>query len=226
MDAPVKVYGQDFMAYGENGRLIYQDDDGLMDLPPPRLPGRHQYANAAAAIAAIKAAGFEIGHRAAEKAMISVSWPGRMQRLQHGNLASLAPEGSEIWLDGGHNPGAGIVVAEALAEQEERFPRPLFLIAGMINTKDQSGYFRAFKGIARHVFTVPVSTSDAGVPNGELAARAIEAGLSAEPVNSVANALMLLRDTWDTREPAPRILIGGSLYLAGAVLDENGTPPI
>jgi dihydrofolate synthase / folylpolyglutamate synthase len=226
MDAPVKVYGQDFMAYGENGRLIYQDDDGLMDLPPPRLPGRHQYANAAAAIAAIKAAGFEIGHRAAEKAMISVSWPGRMQRLQHGNLSSLAPEGAEIWLDGGHNPGAGIVVAEALAEQEERFPRPLFLIAGMINTKDQSGYFRAFKGIARHVFTVPVSASDAGVPNGELAARAIEAGLSAEPINSVANALMLLRDTWDTREPAPRILIGGSLYLAGAVLDENGTPPI
>ncbi len=225
LDSPVKIYGQDFMAYAENGRMIYQDDDGLMDLPPPRLPGRHQYANAAAAIAAIKAAGFDIGHRAAEKAMVSVTWPGRMQRLQQGRLALLAPEGAEIWLDGGHNPGAGIVVAEALTEQEERFSRPLFLVCGMINTKDQSGYFRAFNGIARHVFTVPVSMSDSGVPNGELAARAIEAGLSAEPVNSVANALMLLRDTWDSREPAPRILIGGSLYLAGAVLAENGTPP-
>ena len=103
--------------------------------------------------------------------------------------------------------------------------RPLFLISGMINTKDQTGYFRAFKGIARHVFTVPISSSEAGVPNTELALRAEEAGLSAEPVNSVANALMLLRDTWDDRETPPRILIGGSLYFAGEVLSENGTPP-
>ena len=221
----VAIYGQDFMAYQENGRMIYQDGDGLMDLPQPRLPGRHQFANAAAAIAAVKAAGFELGHDAVEKAMTSVAWPGRMQRLPQGKLSALAPEGAEVWLDGGHNPGAGIVIAEALTEQEERHSRPLFLIAGMINTKDQSGYFRAFKGIVRHVYTVPVSASDAGVPNAELAARANEAGLSAEPVASVANALMLLRDTWDSRETPPRILIGGSLYLAGAVLAENGTPP-
>jgi len=225
LGSPATVYGQDFMAHGENGRLIYQDESGLMDLPPPRLPGRHQFANAAAAIAAVKAAGFDVSQRAAEKAMTSVSWPGRMQRLAQGNLVRLAPEGAELWLDGGHNPGAGLVVAEALAEQEERYARPLFLIAGMINTKDQTGYFRAFKGIVRHVYTVPVSASDAGVPNGELAARAAEAGLSAEPVESVANALMLLRDTWRQGDTPPRILIGGSLYLAGAVLAENGTPP-
>jgi dihydrofolate synthase/folylpolyglutamate synthase len=194
-----------------------------MDLPLPRLPGRHQYANAAAAIAAVKAAGVEIGHRAAERAMTHVAWPGRMQKLTQGKLVDLAPKGAEIWLDGGHNPGAGIVVAEALAEQEEKNPRPLVLISGMINTKDQTGYFSAFKGLARHVYTVPVSNSDSGVPNDELALRAEEAGLSAEPVSSVASALMLLRDTWDG--PAPRILIGGSLYFAGAVLDENGTPP-
>ncbi|MER9486463.1 bifunctional folylpolyglutamate synthase/dihydrofolate synthase [Mesorhizobium sp. M0563] len=224
LDCPAFVYGQDFLAYEENGRMVYQDEDGLMDLPPPRLPGRHQFANAAAAIAAVKAAGFEISHRAAEKAMTNVAWPGRMQKLPQGRLSELAPKGADIWLDGGHNPGAGVVVAEALAEQEEKNPRPLFLISGMINTKDQSGYFRAFKGLVRHVYTVPVSTSDAGVPNDELATRAIEAGLSAEPVSSVANALMLLRDTWDG--PSPRILIGGSLYLAGAVLAENGTPPV
>ncbi|ESW83662.1 bifunctional folylpolyglutamate synthase/dihydrofolate synthase [Mesorhizobium sp. C280B] len=223
LDCPAFVYGQDFLAYEENGRMVYQDEDGLMDLPPPRLPGRHQFANAAAAIAAVKAAGFEISHRAAEKAMANVAWPGRMQKLPQGRLSELAPKGADIWLDGGHNPGAGVVVAEALAEQEEKNPRPLFLISGMINTKDQSGYFRAFKGLVRHVYTVPVSLSDAGVPNDELATRAIEAGLSAEPVSSVANALMLLRDTWDG--PPPRILIGGSLYLAGAVLAENGTPP-
>ncbi|MER8706793.1 folylpolyglutamate synthase/dihydrofolate synthase family protein [Mesorhizobium sp. M0323] len=224
LDCPAFVYGQDFLAYEENGRMVYQDEDGLMDLPPPRLPGRHQFANAAAAIAAVKAAGFEISHRAAEKAMANVAWPGRMQKLPQGRLSELAPKGADIWLDGGHNPGAGVVVAEALAEQEEKNPRPLFLISGMINTKDQSGYFRAFKGLVRHVYTVPVSLSDAGVPNDELATRAIGAGLSAEPVSSVANALMLLRDTWNG--PPPRILIGGSLYLAGAVLAENGTPPV
>ncbi|AZO04452.1 MULTISPECIES: folylpolyglutamate synthase/dihydrofolate synthase family protein [unclassified Mesorhizobium] len=223
LDCPTVVYGQDFLAFEENGRMVYQDEDGLMDLPLPRLPGRHQYANAAAAIAAVKAAGFEIGHRAAERAMTHVAWPARMQKLTQGKLVDLAPKGADIWLDGGHNPGAGIVIAEALAEQEEKNPRPLVLISGMINTKDQTGYFSAFKGLARHVYTVPVSNSDAGVPNDELALRAEEAGLSAEPVSSVASALMLLRDSWDG--PAPRILIGGSLYFAGAVLAENGTPP-
>ena len=226
LGAPLIVYGQDFVAYEENGRLIYQDDDGLMDLPPPRLPGRHQYANAAAAIAVVKAAGFDIGEREAERAMTSVDWPGRMQRLTVGRLVELAPPGSEIWLDGGHNPGAGIVVAEAMAEQEERFPRPLFMICGMLSTKDQTNYFRAFHGMVRHVFTVPVSMSEAGVPNAELAVRAGDAGLSAEPVASVENALKLLRDSWDAGEPAPRILIGGSLYLAGEVLALNETPPV
>jgi dihydrofolate synthase/folylpolyglutamate synthase len=196
-----------------------------MDLPPPRLPGRHQYANAAAAIAALRAAGFPVSDRVAEKAMAQVSWPARMQRLLSGRLVDLAPQGAEIWLDGGHNPGAGTVVSEALAELEDRNPRPLFMIAGMINTKDQTGYFRAFQGMVRHVFTVPVSESEAGVPHDELAVRASEAGLSAEPIASVANALRLLNETWDHKEPSPRILISGSLYLAGAVLAENGTPP-
>jgi dihydrofolate synthase/folylpolyglutamate synthase len=222
---PLEVYGQDFLAYEENGRLIYQDGTGLLDVSMPRLSGRHQLANAAAAIAAVRAAGFEIGHRAVDAAMGAVDWPGRMQRLPLGRLQPLAPEGAELWIDGGHNPGAGTVIAEALAEQEERNPRPLFLISGMINTKDQTGYFRAFAGMARHVYTVPVTHSEAGVPAAELAVRAAEAGLSAEPVGSVANALMLLRDTWDQNETPPRILICGSLYLMGEVLADNGTPP-
>ncbi len=225
LECPTMVYGQDFLAFEENGRMIYQDEWGLMDLSPPRLPGRHQFANAAAAIAAVKSAGFELTHRAVDRAMGTVDWPGRMQRLPRGRLAELAPQGAEVWLDGGHNPGAGLVVAEALTEQEERFQRPLFLICGMLNTKDQTGYFRAFEGMARHVYTVPVNASDAGVPTDELALRAEEAGLSAEPVSSVASALMLLRDTWNPGETPPRILIGGSLYLAGEVLAENGTPP-
>ncbi len=225
LGCPTHVYGQDFLAFEEHGRMVYQDQHGLLDLSLPRLSGRHQIANAAAAIAAVKAAGFEPRELAIDRAMATASWPGRMQKLPHGKLVELAPPGAEIWLDGGHNPGAGIVIAEALAEQEQRDPRPLFLIAGMINTKDQSGYFKAFKGLVKHVYTVPVAFSDAGVGNDELAVRAEAAGLSAEPVSSVASALMLLRDTWQDADVPPRILIGGSLYLAGAVLAENGTPP-
>lgn len=225
LGCPTWIYGQDFLAYEENGQLIYQDEQGLMDLSLPRLAGRHQLANAAAAITAVRAAGFAVEAPAANRAMSSVVWPGRMQRLPHGRLSELGPEGTEIWIDGGHNPGAGAVIAETLAALEEKNPRPLFLITGMINTKDPTGYFRAFEDMARHVFAVPVKGTDAGIAPEELMARADEAGLSAEPINSVDNALKLLRDTWDDSEPAPRILIGGSLYLVGDVLFENGTPP-
>lgn len=225
LGCPLFVYGQDFLAFEERGRLVYQDGEGLLDLPLPRLPGRHQHANAAAAIAAVKAAGFPVGQPAAERAMALVDWPGRMQRLTEGALVALAPKGAEIWIDGGHNPGAGAVVAEALANEEDRRPLPLVMIAGMIDTKDQAGYFRNFAGMVRHVFTVPVNDSDSGVPNDTLAARAGEAGLVAEPVASVENALMLLRDGWDADSPPPRILIAGSLYLVGEVLRRNGTPP-
>jgi dihydrofolate synthase / folylpolyglutamate synthase len=222
---PVSIYGQDFHGREEHGRMVYEDEDGLLDLPLPRLKGRHQLANAAAAIRAVKDAGFPHTNDVAEIAMQNVEWPARMQRLDHGRLVEFAPKGSEIWLDGGHNPGAGVVIAEALAEREEQRERPLFLITGMINTKDATGYFAAFHDMVRHVFTVPVAMSEAGVPPEKLANMAMDAGLSAEPVASVENALKLLGESWNGLEQAPRILIGGSLYLAGQVLAENGTPP-
>jgi dihydrofolate synthase/folylpolyglutamate synthase len=224
-DCPYAVYGQDFLSFEERGRMIYQDNTGLMDLPMPALLGRHQLANAAAAIHAVRTAGFTVPEYAVETAMTTVEWPARMQRLIKGKLVDLAVPGSEIWLDGGHNPGAGLVIAEAIATLEDRSQRPLFLITGMINTKDPVGYFQAFTGMARHVYTVPIRSSGAGIPHDELALAANEAGLSAEPVYSVENALKILRDSWDKSEPAPRILIGGSLYLAGDVLSDNGTPP-
>ncbi len=225
LDCPLSVYGQDFLAFEEHGRMVFQNEDGLIDLPLPRLLGRHQLSNAAAAIEAVQMAGFTITDKAAEKALMVVDWPARMQRLTHGALFDLAPAASEIWLDGGHNPGAGVVIAETLGDLEERSTRPLFLITGMINTKDPVGYFEAFAGMARHVFTVPIPSSDVGIANDELAIAAQKAGLSAEPVHSVANALKILRDTWAPDETPPRILIGGSLYLAGEVLRDNGTPP-
>ena len=223
--SPVFVFGQDYSAHEEHGRLIYQDEDGLIDLPLPRLIGRHQFANAAAAIRAIKTAGFSLEDDAIERGLQSVEWPGRMQRIQSGALMDLLVPGAELWLDGGHNPGAGQVIAEAMADLEERKPRPLFLIAGMLSTKDPIGYFKAFSDLARHVFTVPIEGSEAGIDPLVLADDAADAGLSAEPVSSVAEALNLLKENWSGLEQPPRILIGGSLYLVGDVLRQNGTPP-
>lgn len=226
LGCPVSVYGQDFMAHEEYGRLIYQDEDGLTDLPLPRLPGRHQYANSAAAIRAVKAAGFAPSEAAIENGLTSVEWPGRLQRLIEGRLAAIAPRGAEIWVDGGHNPGAGQVIAETMANLEERDPRPLFLIIGMINTKDPVGYFNAFKGLAEHVFAVPIRGSDAGIDAVALASDAASAGFKAAPVSSVAEALAEIGDIFANEDNAPRILIGGSLYLVGDVLADNGTVPV
>ena len=222
---PVSVYGQDFLAHEEFGRLIYQDDAGLIDLPLPRLPGRHQYANAAAAIRTIRAAGFDPSDAAIEKGLTTVEWPGRLQRLTSGRLAERAPKGAEIWVDGGHNPGAGKVIAETMANLEERDPRPLFLIIGMINTKDPAGYFQAFSGLAEQVFTVPIRGTDVGIDPVALAEDAAAQGFEVEPVSSVTEALAILSVLFENQPVAPRILIGGSLYLVGNVLADNGTPP-
>lgn len=225
LHCPTAAFGQDFMAHEEYGRLVYQDEFGLADLPLPRLPGRHQYANAAAAIRAVKAAGFTVTEAMMEKAMTSVEWPGRLQRLTEGNLIAYAPEGAEIWVDGGHNPGAGEVIAEAMAGFEERQSRPLFLIIGMINTKDPVGYFKAFAGLAEKVYCVPIRHSDAMIDPVILANAAYDAGLVAEPMSTVAEALEAIKQAVVPEKPAPRILMGGSLYLVGDVLADNGTPP-
>ncbi len=225
LGCPTSVYGQDFMAHEEFGRLIFQDENGLADLPLPRLPGRHQYANAAAAIRAVRAAGFDVPETAIEKGLAGVEWPGRLQRLAGGRLSHFGPPGAEIWIDGGHNPGAGHVIAEAMATFEERDPRPLFLIIGMINTKEPIGYFKAFLDLTEQVFTVPVHGSDAGLDPLALAADAAAAGLEANATSSVAEALGQIAELTDEDPVPPRVLIGGSLYLVGDVLAENGTPP-
>lgn len=225
LNCPTAVYGQDYSAHEEYGRLIYQDEFGLADLPLPRLPGRHQHANAAAAIRALKAAGFSVTEAMMERAMVSVDWPGRLQRLSEGKLMAHAPAGAEIWVDGGHNPGAGEVIAEAMAGFEERQSRPLFLITGMINTKDPIGYFKAFAGLAEKVFCVQIRHSDAMIDPVILANAAYDAGLVAEPMTTVADALDAITGSSSPDNIAPRILIGGSLYLVGDVLSDNGTPP-
>lgn len=216
--------GQDWTAFQEHGRLVFQDEDGLLDLPMPRLSGRHQLQNAGTAIAALRITGLPVPAAAFERGMETVEWSARLQRLPHGPLVDAAPRGTEVWLDGGHNAGAGEVVAGAMADLEDRVERPLFLIVGMLTTKDPAGFFAPFDGLARHVFTVPIPGSESGWSADALAEAAVSAGLSAEPVESPRAALELLADNW-TLERAPRVLICGSLYLAGDVLAENGTPP-
>jgi dihydrofolate synthase/folylpolyglutamate synthase len=147
-----------------------------------------------------------------------------MQRLRSGPLVDLAPAGSDIWLDGGHNPAAGTAIASAFAEIEDRDPRPLVLICGMLTTKDPAGFFRPFAGLARHVMTVPVPGSEAGFDPEALAGIAMASDVPARAFTSVADALRSLSTASGGGEP-PRILICGSLYLAGSVLMENGPLP-
>jgi dihydrofolate synthase / folylpolyglutamate synthase len=220
--APLRIAGEEWTATEERGRLVYQDSDGLLDLPAPKLYGRHQFENAGAAIAALRASGLKLPGSAFEAGMIRVDWPARMQRLSHGRLAALLPPESELWLDGGHNADGGRAIAAALADLEERVSRPLVLIVGMLSTKDSEGFLRNFSGLARRVITVPIH-QDKAVPAAELAGIAGNVGIPAIARDDVESALAVAGEL--DLEPAPRILITGSLYLAGEVLAANGTPP-
>ena len=154
--------------------------------------------------------------------MVQVEWPARMQRLSHGRLAELAPMGSELWLDGGHNVDGGQAIAAALADLEERVSRPVVVIVGMLSTKDCAGFLRNFSGLARRVIAVPIH-QDKAVPAGELAEIAASIGIPALARHNLESAIDLAGKL--DLEPPPRILITGSLYLAGEVLAANGTPP-
>ena len=186
--ADLFIANRDWVAHPEGGRLVYQDEDGLIDLPAPRLPGRHQYANAGTAIAALRRAGLGLPAAAFETGLSTVEWPARLQSLAGGALFSRLPD-AEIWLDGGHNPAAGHVIAEAMADLEERDPKPLVLISGMLNTKDPVGFFKPFAGLAQRVYTVPVPGSPASLDPADLAAAAEAAGLTAQAAADVPAAL-------------------------------------
>lgn len=225
LSAPAFVFGQDFSAHREHGRMVYQDEKGLLDLPLPKLIGAHQIDNAAVAIAGLRHAGHHWGDEAAiEKGLRSVDWPARLQRLTRGPLISMAPKGAEIWLDGGHNPHCAAAVSRAIADLEEKSDRPLYLICGMLKTKDAVGFLSAFRGLARHVVTVTVPGEAASLGAGALYDLSRQAGLDAAPAEDMEDAMLQLQ-AWaraHPKEPPPRILICGSLYLAGKVLRENG----
>jgi dihydrofolate synthase/folylpolyglutamate synthase len=221
--APLSIAGENWTATEERGRLVYQDDDGLLDLPAPRLYGRHQFENAGTAIATLRIGGLKLPPAAFEQGMLRVDWPARMQRLSQGRLAPLLPAESELWLDGGHNADGGRAIAAALADLEERVSRPLILIVGMLSTKDAEGFLRNFTGLARRVITVPIHQDKALQP-AALADIARGIGIPALARDDVESALVTIGKL--ELAPAPRVLITGSLYLAGEVLDANGTPPV
>ncbi len=216
--APLVMHGQDWTVRSEHGRLVYEDGTGLLDLDPPALIGAHQFENAGAALAGLRALGF--GEAACRAALADAVWPARMQRLARGPLAARMPPGAVLWLDGGHNASAGEALGAVLAELAARAPAPLWLIAGMIDTKAAEDFFRPLAPHASGAFTVTIPDTAAAIPAGVLAARARTAGLDARPADSVAAALEAILAAVPA---APlSVLICGSLYLAGSVLRENG----
>ncbi len=210
--AALLIHGQQWQVWEENGRLVYQDENGLLDLPLPNLIGAHQVQNAGAAIATLRALGKN--DAACEAAITTANWPARLQRLRQGPLVQAAGQ-AELWLDGGHNPAAGYALVEAL----QRLPkRPTYLICGMLNTKDITGYLAPLAEISEGLFGVSIEGETATLKASETAAAARSVGLKAEESRSVADAIA----TITAKDPTARILICGSLYLAGRVLRENG----
>ncbi len=199
---------QDWHVSEERGRLVYQDETGLLDLPPPALIGAHQFQNAGAAIAALRHLGLD--DAACEAAVTQVTWPARMQKLVKGPLLDAAPSAG-FWLDGGHNAACGVTLAESLA----RLPaRETFLVCGMLNTKDIAGYLAPIAPhvAALHAVTIPDEANT--LPADVTAEAARAAGMEAFEAESLSEAVKTIA----AQHPEARILICGSLYLAGHVL--------
>lgn len=217
--APLILEDRAFFVHEEQGRLVYEDEGGLLDLPLPRLAGRHQHHNAALAIATLRAVCPDVGARALDQGVTKAQWPARLQRLPRGPLVDQAPIGAEIWLDGGHNEAGGQVAAASMADLEEKAPKPLILVCGMLANKDAAAFLQAFRGLAQEVLAISMSSENARAA-AEIAATAREVGLEAAVLDDVEPALRFLGARhWPT---PPRILIAGSLYLAGDVLARNG----
>src|SRR5580704_6847549 len=190
--APLIAAARNYEAREEHGRLVFEDERGLLDLPLPRLVGRHQHQNAATAIATLRAIEPILAPAAFEEGVERVEWPARLQNLAKGRVAALAPDGAEIWLDGGHNADAGRALAQAMAEFEDMTQRPLVIICGSLASKDTGGFLRPFKGLAQEVLAVPVNADQYGKPAADVAAASNANGLRAAVCESVKSALLFL----------------------------------
>ncbi|MGE0055552.1 MAG: folylpolyglutamate synthase/dihydrofolate synthase family protein [Hyphomicrobium sp.] len=221
LGARLIVSGRDYDAYEQNGRLVVQREDRLLDLPLPALVGRHQIANAGTAVAAALSLSAEHPELAVDEAALEaglrvVEWPARMQRLKSGPLPEILGPECELWLDGGHNPAAGDMLADTLASLEEKAPKPTYLVVGMMGQKDALGFLAPFRGLVRAIYTVPIpGAHEAPHSEESLAEIARNAGLNAIDRPGVREALETIANL---HEGEKRVLICGSLYLAGHVL--------
>ncbi len=213
--APLHVAGRDFDVYEQQGRLVFQTESRLLDLPLPRLAGRHQIDNAGTAIAAASVVfGEALTQSALEDGIVKARWPARFELLEVGGLHAYVADGTEIWLDGGHNEAGGRAVANTLAELDERVPRPVHVVWGMMQTKDASRFIAPFKGLVERVYPVPIPREANAFAPEPLAEIARAEGFDAIAVHGVPEALLR-----SASGPEPtRVLICGSLYLAGHVL--------
>jgi len=209
--ATCKIYGQHWHVWEENGRLVFQDENGLLDLPLPKLIGAHQIQNAGIALATLRYLGKE--NVSFEGAMLNADWPARMQRLKKGPLTSLATD-AEIWLDGGHNKAAGYALSEALSRLQSR---KLFLIVGMLNTKDVAGYMQPLLSQSKRLYGVSIPGEAATMTAKETVDVAIDVGFEASVSENVESAIKEIIK----QDQNARILICGSLYLAGNILQKN-----
>ena len=214
--APLRLAGRDWDAWSEGGRLLVQTGERLYDLPPPSLPGAHQFANAGLAVAAALALEHpRIDERALAEGIAHAAWPARLQRLSGGPLGAMAAAaGADLWLDGAHNPHAAAALADFARSLKARDGRPATLVVGLLANKDAAGVFRALAGAADRVIAVGFDAPSAAAPEA-LAEAARAAGLQAEACADVTAAV---RRALETTGPAPHLIIGGSLYLAGEVL--------
>ncbi len=224
--APIHTWGEDFDAFEQNGRLIFQTENELLDLPLPGLVGRHQIVNAGTVVAAAQLIRPWLGldDDIIGRGLAKTVWPGRMQRLAAGPLAERAGPMVELWLDGGHNPAGGQAIAQTLADLDELRSMPVVLIFGMQGHRDAGNFLVPFAGIVKQVLTVPVAGARE-LPHdpADLAKAARGVGITAEAHATPLAALDHLAQT--VKQPT-RVLICGSLYLAGSVLaHQTGETP-
>lgn len=213
--APMLLMGRDFDAWEERGRLLVQMPDRLLDLPPPSLFGGHQFANAGLAAAAALTFDRALSEDAVGHGVGSAIWPARFQRLTKGPLAELAKaRGSDLWLDGGHNPHAGRALAECASRLVDRDPRPLALVVGMFARKDARGFFLPFAEMRPRIFTTSFESPNAASAE-DLVQAAQAAGLQAQTRPDVVAAVQA---ALAVDGPAPHVLVCGGLHFAGEVL--------
>lgn len=216
--APMIIAGQDWDVFEQHGRMVFQDEDGLLDLPLPALAGGHQLDNAGNAIALARALhDARITEEAIARGLVEVDWPARLQRLGKGRLSEALAPGCELWLDGGHNADAGRILADAMLQMKRRGPKPLVLIWGMLNTKDAAEFLRPLAKLADQVIALTIPGEPNALPAETLSAVARDLAVEAAIAGDIANAVRQAA----ARKPASRILICGSLYLAGQVLAAN-----